>query len=147
METQKKHVISSLVYVLTVPMRNGNIITSFFSDVCIRSSYRTYEEWKLSPTLFISSIIACSYRTYEEWKHDGTCNNPIPSSSSYRTYEEWKRASIFSYSIAIFVLTVPMRNGNILFICAIGQVHTPGSYRTYEEWKPMAFFGAPLGDF
>jgi len=31
---------------------------------------------------------------------------------SYRTYEEWKLAYEQSFTIIIYVLTVPMRNGN-----------------------------------
>jgi len=35
----------------------------------MESSYRTYEEWKLSPLREDLYPSICSYRTYEEWKH------------------------------------------------------------------------------
>jgi len=34
-----------------------------------KSSYRTYEEWKLSMVLHRRTQGQSSYRTYEEWKH------------------------------------------------------------------------------
>ena len=57
-----------LTIVLTVPMRNGNLITITmlsFEYVC---SYRTYEEWKLVGIIATCITKYCSYRTYEEWK-------------------------------------------------------------------------------
>jgi len=56
-------------------------------------SYRTYEEWKQGTR--ISVIVVCFY-------------------SSYRTYEEWKLWSGISGHLGLRVLTVPMRNGNLL---------------------------------
>jgi len=75
--------------VLTVPMRNGNEYQE--DDEATRvSSYRTYEEWKLSL---------------------GTNGDPTVT-SSYRTYEEWKRGRDSICIPPFHVLTVPMRNGN-----------------------------------
>ena len=54
-------------------------------------SYRTYEEWKPASANLFSGLYACSYRTYEEWKLSK--NRTVCGS-------------------VIFVLTVPMRNGN-----------------------------------
>jgi len=51
-------------------MRNGNTVNSEFLDRRDLGSYRTYEEWKLSLTFAVSTILLHrSYRTYEEWKH------------------------------------------------------------------------------
>jgi len=81
-----------------------------------------------------------------------------PQQRSYRTYEEWKPPARRASVIAVCVLTVPMRNGNIekaADIIARGNVLTVPmrngnqiddtpivdgklcSYRTYEEWKRM----------
>jgi len=53
---------------------------------------------------------------------------------SYRTYEEWKLLILEETWSILFVLTVPMRNGNSVgwrwFLCSSHR-----SYRTYEEWK------------
>jgi len=56
------------LYVLTVPMRNGNIIEHFMEVTGKTGSYRTYEEWKLSKNRTVCGSVICSYRTYEEWK-------------------------------------------------------------------------------
>jgi len=127
--------------VLTVPMRNGNLIQYLFLVLHTSGSYRTYEEWKLTNEKSFTIRIYSSYRTYEEWKP--FCTSAIlirlleflpylwgmettedglkscQSSGSYRTYEEWKlmylRKSVHK---ACRVLTVPMRNGNrILYRC------------------------------
>jgi len=80
--------------VLTVPMRNGN--SHALPDCTFPSigSYRTYEEWKPE-------------RTNNTWRALWI--------RSYRTYEEWKRFhdGIFWFDVPV-VLTVPMRNGNII---------------------------------
>ncbi len=56
-------------------------------------SYRTYEEWKQTQKIWqLYRGMFRSYRTYEEWKHKNKAITPA-----------------FIY----FVLTVPMRNGNI----------------------------------
>ena len=56
-------------------------------------SYRTYEEWKLWTTPSTATTFLCSYRTYEEWK----LGESIKA-------KQWR-----------LVLTVPMRNGNLLW--------------------------------
>ena len=64
------HIIICCVYVLTVPMRNGNRNERQENQkLADQRSYRTYEEWK--PIWFIKFLlsIVSSYRTYEEWKH------------------------------------------------------------------------------
>jgi len=77
--------------VLTVPMRNGN-----FSDMVvgadIYSSYRTYEEWK--PCKSSKAVSNCPEFLPYLWGME-TINAMKSSSgcvSSYRTYEEWKLA-------------------------------------------------------
>jgi len=68
-------------YVLTVPMRNGNVSVppaEYFDASC---SYRTYEEWKLQQVQkTVDRTTISSYRTYEEWKQkkveNSTDNNP-----------------------------------------------------------------------
>jgi len=49
-------------------MRNGNYTdkVAMYSEKV--GSYRTYEEWKLSPSQAIALCNRRSYRTYEEWK-------------------------------------------------------------------------------
>jgi len=85
--------------------------------------------------LMILLAVSGSYRTYEEWKHEIFQCRSILSDSSYRTYEEWKQCSsaLLVPSLTL-VLTVPMRNGNILHLSHRPQMPS-GSYRTYEEWK------------
>ena len=85
-------IISGWKRVLTVPMRNGNFEAVATSLDYTQGSYRTYEEWKL---IYYKAVEYICYR-------------------SYRTYEEWKLGSIFAISMSVFfVLTVPMRNGNL----------------------------------
>ena len=64
----KRVLILQLPTVLTVPMRNGNLDRPYNKQFQKFSSYRTYEEWKLSQTCSNSTIANSSYRTYEEWK-------------------------------------------------------------------------------
>jgi len=54
--------------VLTVPMRNGNFQFSWNASIPSISSYRTYEEWKPGNHAFLLVDSPGSYRTYEEWK-------------------------------------------------------------------------------
>jgi len=54
--------------------------------------------------------------------------------SSYRTYEEWKRGRLIQVIVVPLVLTVPMRNGNLI-TNEIPVTVIIRSYRTYEEWK------------
>jgi len=50
-------------------MRNGNEDILVFNVKAIKSSYPTYEEWKLNLGYFVNfAHLACSYPTYEEWK-------------------------------------------------------------------------------
>jgi len=55
-----------------------------------------------------------SYRTYEEWKPTTVMPMIIAATpSSYRTYEEWKPPLLRTKRLQQWVLTVPMRNGNV----------------------------------
>jgi len=54
--------------VLTVPMRNGNPTFTDTTRSSCKSSYRTYEEWKLIKLPHEAKSPFGSYRTYEEWK-------------------------------------------------------------------------------
>ena len=100
--------------VLTVPMRNGNLGWTATERGFREGSYRTYEEWKQLRLRRATETKNRSYRTYEEWKLV-VCfyewDFPI---CSYRTYEEWKRVNISFLIPFSNVLTVPMRNGNII---------------------------------
>gem|GEM_PF-6848555 len=99
-------------FVLTVPMRNGNLIS---------------DEW-------ILKVFCSSYRTYEEWKRKDTIATALEQIGSYRTYEEWKPLNSLSVTLPTWVLTVPMRNGN-KEMESLKVKPAVGSYRTYEEWK------------
>jgi len=124
---------SSWIFVLTVPMRNGNNT--------MKDEFR--------------KVLPGSYRTYEEWKPATLSSFCVKQTSSYRTYEEWKQYISKSFDKGKGVLTVPMRNGNCkkcikrmvrwkflpylwgmetLFIISPLLPHL-SSYRTYEEWK------------
>jgi len=123
-------------YVLTVPMRNGNILSLYLTHyrlsvltVPMRNGNKM-QSW----SMFLGNL--SSYRTYEEWKlADPGCSHIHPN-SSYRTYEEWKLMKVKSAILNLWVLTVPMRNGNIL-IMRNNSPWLNSSYRTYEEWKRM----------
>jgi len=56
-----------------------------------------------------------SYRTYEEWKPIVWGMGGAVFSSSYRTYEEWKLIQDVYLFYSLYVLTVPMRNGNSVY--------------------------------
>jgi len=136
METIMKFTVKSVViWVLTVPMRNGNMNSFVVADPgcsflpylwgmetwCvwsnlpgIKGSYRTYEEWKPGVGWIRKIRSFSSYRTYEEWKRLVNEHNTITQLfRSYRTYEEWKLHFLRLRGRRIFkVLTVPMRNGN-----------------------------------
>ena len=114
METSYVYVIiHSDFFVLTVPMRNGNVHNVFSGSRICEGSYRTYEEWKLYEAIQENPRSISSYRTYEEWKPNISVPKKLANASSYRTYEEWKLASVL------------FKNLTSLF----------SSYRTYEEWK------------
>ena len=105
-------------YVLTVPMRNGNLLVYHRDLSVVRSSYRTYEEWKRKVKITVSNIARVLTVPMRNG-NVGWCENRHESvSRSYRTYEEWKHVSSLS---------------------VVTGFH--GSYRTYEEWKP--FFLTP----
>ena len=112
METLTQSELSVLRYqVLTVPMRNGNSMLLILLLLHFLSSYRTYEEWKPKR------------RRCRTDRHI----------RSYRTYEEWKLIHFAVLLCEVFVLTVPMRNGNMRARRNIRRLVS--SYRTYEEWK------------
>ena len=126
-----------LCRVLTVPMRNGNMnINIKLFLVCLFLPYLWGME--TSPPFFALPGLFRSYRTYEEWKLENDFILTPFKFRSYRTYEEWKRLCLIKCSkseywflpylwgmetnVYLFrskrfltVLTVPMRNGNLLF--------------------------------
>ena len=77
--------------VLTVPMRNGNLVRVSIDVLTDVSSYRTYEEWKPDKPIPLDSKSTSSYRTYEEWKLIVIFWITHTKIRSYRTYEEWKQ--------------------------------------------------------
>jgi len=116
-------------------MRNGNSNLARSSWSCFVSSYRTYEEWKLSSVVFcmytsppvltvpmrngnnrfefrvvIGNLWFLPYLWGMETRKWRGLN--VTNEGSYRTYEEWKLGIKYS-----------------LVSC------WPRSYRTYEEWK------------
>jgi len=104
----------TLKKVLTVPMRNGNLLLFSLLYHFLFCSYRTYEEWKPSVSL-VSNVITLVLTVP---MRNGNPNNAIfiiqkKWPRSYRTYEEWK-----------------------LLLKVIYMTKRVSSYRTYEEWKP-----------
>ena len=83
------------VRVLTVPMRNGNLV--FFNFFSKTSAVLTVpmRNGNFFPNKVKINQIISSYRTYEEWKQYYLHSFEYRKSRSYRTYEEWKR---FSFS-------------------------------------------------
>ena len=102
-----------------------------------------------------------SYPTYEEWKQRFISNFNSSILCSYPTYEEWKPRHVSKIIKLIFVLILPMRNGNNVlwtfnpqmvekFLSYLWGMETfvPTSYYgtnycsypTYEEWKPLPSF-------
>ena len=75
--------------VLTVPMRNGNLLQLL---ECLRNH----------------QVLTVPMRNGNYGEASGT----IYGIGSYRTYEEWKHANGMITPKACLVLTVPMRNGN-----------------------------------
>jgi len=108
----RKTVFSSIHPVLTVPMRNGNPLRSWW---CCKSLRFLPYLWGME-TYYVDGrqvrANKSSYRTYEEWKLGKRGNFETDGDSSYRTYEEWKLRSTTYRSTKKHVLTVPMRNGN-----------------------------------
>ena len=144
-------------WVLTVPMRNGNSACGSSPMVVRLSSYRTYEEWKRTNPTENSVFETSSYRTYEEWKrinlglYGASFNWFLPYLWGMETYSESgkdiKRVRVLTvpmrngnlvffnfFSKTSAVLTVPMRNGNF-FPNKVKINQIISSYRTYEEWK------------
>jgi len=79
-----------------------------------KSSYRTYEEWKLR--VYPSGVGAygsSSYRTYEEWKPKSLLAYS-PAESAFLPYLWGMETAPSSRQspVGCLVLTVPMRNGN-----------------------------------
>jgi len=98
-------------------MRNGNYAGTVTSMHIFDCSYRTYEEWKHFLPINHYNQVKCSYRTYEEWKRVEDWVSQEDVDGSYRTYEEWKRKLKGAFQeLQISVLTVPMRNGNRIFV-------------------------------
>jgi len=95
-------------------MRNGNSI-SFGLDIIRIPPFLPYL-WGMETCFFgfVFSNDVGSYRTYEEWKLRSTTYRSTKKHRSYRTYEEWKPGLSFEYVSYNSVLTVPMRNGNLL---------------------------------
>ena len=117
METVYLLLVQAIMYnVLILPMRNGNNFKASSTLLKMLGSYPTYEEWKLHNPFNRSDYSICSYPTYEEWKlRNGDFVNTNLNRSSYPTYEEWKPYILVcpNYFTIIFVLILPMRNGNI----------------------------------
>ena len=145
-------------FVLTVPMRNGNITippsatTLYLSflpylwgmETPIHSteslppsrSYRTYEEWKprLNSSFQNSKSGFLPYLWGMETRYSKT-SRVVERYSSYRTYEEWKQPSSKLIFRATF-LFLPYLWGMETLETNLFLPHLTGSYRTYEEWKP-----------
>ena len=108
----------------------------FIHDASI-SSYRTYEEWKPSSRRFWISSLNSSFLPYLWGMETSSPGHQYKRTSvflpylwgmetmkirklmklclsSYRTYEEWKLPSNNMFGMKDLVLTVPMRNGNLL---------------------------------
>ena len=63
--------------------------------------------------LFGKLIVHCSYPTYEEWKRLLSENTSSKIKGSYPTYEEWKLKCDLDTFLTMYVLILPMRNGNL----------------------------------
>jgi len=66
-------------------------------------------------------FLQSSYPTYEEWKLKRKIKEQGYEISSYPTYEEWKLKWIFMKLLKIYVLILPMRNGNHLKILELDK--------------------------
>ena len=106
-------VLIVVLWVLILPMRNGNFSLFLFASISFTSSYPTYEEWKRFILASVRQEKYCSYPTYEEWKLE----------TATVSYNFWS------------VLILPMRNGNKSLATSF-LLWTFRSYPTYEEWKP-----------
>ena len=121
--------------VLTVPMRNGNPSGSCVADPVPVSSYRTYEEWKPGQLLAFNSVL--SVLTVPMRNGNNTfCSCAFVSSTTFLPYlwgMETESPLVCTVHVVMFlpylwgmetatnrpskgrkwVLTVPMRNGNV----------------------------------
>ncbi len=141
-------------------MRNGNMSGNLDLWNSVVGSYRTYEEWKRYAGIW-DTWDSSGFLPYlwgmETWNESNKTRRA--NQSSYRTYEEWKLLPsglivvlskvltvpmrngnwiyLFLHLLQSSVLTVPMRNGNVFIsVCTLSNL---GSYRTYEEWKPVCY--------
>jgi len=103
----------NLIYVLILPMRNGNLFLGKVLVLFLKSFYPTYEEWKHLFCLHLGWIRHSFYPTYEEWKRLISDYNKISKRAFYPTYEEWKRNIKCYYVMSNYLFILPMRNGNI----------------------------------
>ncbi len=110
------HVYSIIIKVLTVPMRNGNYVCWLLNrGVNLFLPYLWgMETLHFSPTF--QTHQAGSYRTYEEWKlrklfyGQRSCYVFLPYLWGMET--KWT----CGHAWTIWVLTVPMRNGNFIIL-------------------------------
>ena len=116
-------------------MRNGNIEIDKISDTSSMFLPYLWGMETVSKATVLKLLIHSSYRTYEEWKHF------LKNIIFYRwfpflPYLWGMETTIFEIRIkgVDSVLTVPMRNGNVVDIVEQMDAHN-SSYRTYEEWK------------
>ena len=151
-------IASKELYVLTVPMRNGNwdrvksdvvgfveFLPYLWGMETSKSTHKPPGKLLFLPYLWGMETILlehfkrfdflCSYRTYEEWKRWMARRTYSRNGSSYRTYEEWKlwrdRCSPPSFKCAFLPYLWGMETSFSSFCSdSIGC-----SYRTYEEWK------------
>ena len=116
METGKSANLSSTFFrVLTVPMRNGNNFgCSASSDVSVRS-YRTYEEWKRI-IFFEVVFIPYMFLPYLWGMETAQCYFITTQMVQFLPYL-WGMETLlstYSFRFPLSVLTVPMRNGNMI---------------------------------
>jgi len=78
--------------VLTVPMRNGNFQFSWNASIPSIVLTVPMRNGNFLQSITFSVVQGCSYRTYEEWKRKYRIPSKQSILSSYRTYEEWKRS-------------------------------------------------------
>jgi len=107
--------------VLTVPMRNGNILKTTSPSPFSKSSYRTYEEWKLSTWYCCQLGMKVLTVPMRNGNFHSKQRRRKSYQCSYRTYEEWKQSKSQIMKIEFFVLTVPMRNGNQITLVNDGR--------------------------
>ena len=132
-------------WVLTVPMRNGNLFISFtkFESVSVLTVPMRNGNWWLRLLASLGQVKFLPYLWGMETWECGWCHAPIfkflpylwgmetaslqqhriaSYSSSYRTYEEWKPRKNKKATWEKLVLTVPMRNGNSYFLLCFSHV-------------------------